>query len=251
MLGRLRAPAGGQPNRDASSITAYARARGAPITVGVVPLGAERAQSQVRLRARVRSRVDSDTSWSFFFLWKDTFHYLKAQYRYGAKHAPIKVLECTLHSTLSRMHICFAREKARTRNCWPSCLLCELVSHLVCVPADLSVISVNSAGIGARLSCRAATPLSCPPTYLRRGRARSSSIQSRKMWAHVRHVVGLEVKTNQNGQAWQEQEFVSNFMVPHQTSSSVEPGDRTEWNQTATNHPRQADNWGSCIVRRS
>jgi len=74
---------------------------------------------------------------SFFFCEKDIFHYLKAQYRYGAKHTPIKVLECSLHSTLSIMYICFAREKARTRNCCLSCLLCEPVSHLVCVSVDL------------------------------------------------------------------------------------------------------------------
>ena len=94
----------------------------------------------------------ADTGTSPFFFEKDIFHYLKAQYRYGAKHTPIKVLECSLHSTLSRMYICFAREKARTRNCCLSCLLCEPVSHLVCVPVDLDDRMLHAIGDFCELS---------------------------------------------------------------------------------------------------
>jgi len=70
-----------------------------------------------------------------FLFWKDILHNLKAQYIYGAKHAPIKIQECTLHSTLSRMHICFSREKARILELLPV-LLALQASHLVCVPVD-------------------------------------------------------------------------------------------------------------------
>ena len=70
-----------------------------------------------------------------FLFWKDILHNLKAQYIYGAKHAPIKIQECTLHNTLSRMHICFAREKARILELLPV-LLALRASHLVCVPVD-------------------------------------------------------------------------------------------------------------------
>jgi len=68
-------------------------------------------------------------------------HYVEAWYRYGLKYAPIKILECTLHNPLSRMHICFPREKARAGN---GCLSTTLFVFLFILMIECYIPSVIS-----------------------------------------------------------------------------------------------------------
>ena len=106
----------------------------------------------------------------FSFFLKDIMHYVEACYRYGLKYAPIKILECTLHNPLSRMHICFPREKARARNCclWATLFVFLFILMIECCnPSVISELSKNWSCWPMTRVMTPWSPFSCTGKYFR------------------------------------------------------------------------------------